>query len=256
MEILISNASEKPIYEQITGQIKAMILSGKLPEGAALPSLRLLAKELRISVITTKRAYADLERDGFVETVAGKGCFVARRNHALVREEQLRQTEQHLQRAVDAAKGRRHFPAGGGGHAGAIIRRGRIMDAIYVQGLTKQYPGFTLGPISFSLPEGSILGFVGENGAGKTTAIKSMLGLVRPQGGTVRMLGQETDGKNPQAELAPAPANRGGAVRKRAFRKTFPPWMWSASFGSCTLPGTAAITISCFPGSPCRNTSP
>lgn len=104
MEILISNASEKPIYEQITGQIKAMILSGKLPEGAALPSLRLLAKELRISVITTKRAYADLERDGFVETVAGKGCFVARRNHALVREEQLRQTEQHLQRAVDAAK--------------------------------------------------------------------------------------------------------------------------------------------------------
>ena len=97
MEILISNASEKPIYEQITGQIKAMILSGKLPEGAALPSLRLLAKELRISVITTKRA-------GFVETVAGKGCFVARRNHALIREEQLRQTEQHLQRAVDAAK--------------------------------------------------------------------------------------------------------------------------------------------------------
>lgn len=76
------------------------------------------------------------------------------------------------------------------------------MDAIYVQGLTKQYPGFTLGPLSFSLPEGSILGFVGENGAGKTTTIKSILGLARPQGGLVRILGREMGGQNPREDLA------------------------------------------------------
>ena len=73
MDIVISNSSGKPIYEQITTQIKNMIMNGTLPEGASLPSMRLLAKDLRISVITTKRAYSDLERDGFIETVTGKG---------------------------------------------------------------------------------------------------------------------------------------------------------------------------------------
>jgi GntR family transcriptional regulator len=73
MDIIISNASGKPIYEQITSQIKALILNGTLKEGEALPSMRLLAKELRISVITTKRAYEDLERDGFIETATGRG---------------------------------------------------------------------------------------------------------------------------------------------------------------------------------------
>ena len=80
MNLIISNSSGKPIYEQITAQIKNSILSGELQEGEALPSMRALAKDLRISVITTKRAYEDLERDGFVVTVAGKGCFVAPRN--------------------------------------------------------------------------------------------------------------------------------------------------------------------------------
>ena len=103
MDILISNASDKPIYEQITDQVKAMILSGQLKEGEALPSIRLLARELRISVITTKRAYSDLERDGFVETVMGKGSFVAGRNQEFLREEQLRKIEEHLQQAVDLA---------------------------------------------------------------------------------------------------------------------------------------------------------
>lgn len=101
MEIIISNSSEKPIYEQITTQIKGMIMSGKLKEGEMLPSIRLLAKELRISVITTKRAYADLEQAGFIETVAGKGSFVAHRNLEFVREEQLRAVEETLQKAVD-----------------------------------------------------------------------------------------------------------------------------------------------------------
>lgn len=104
MDILISNASDKPIYEQITAQIKNLILSGELPEGAPLPSMRLLARELRISVITTKRAYSDLERDGFIETVAGKGSFVAGRNLEFLQEEQLRRAEEHLQQAVDIAQ--------------------------------------------------------------------------------------------------------------------------------------------------------
>lgn len=104
MKILISNASEKPIYEQITTQIKATIISGELLPESPLPSMRLLAKELRISVITTKRAYTDLERDGFIETVPGKGSFVAKKNTELIREQQLRFAEEHLQKAVDAAK--------------------------------------------------------------------------------------------------------------------------------------------------------
>lgn len=104
MDIVISNSNPKPIYEQITDQIKNKVITGELEAGDALPSMRLLAKELHISVITTKRAYADLERDGFIETVAGKGCFVAAKNADFLREEQLRKAEEVLQKAVDIAK--------------------------------------------------------------------------------------------------------------------------------------------------------
>ncbi|MRX79934.1 GntR family transcriptional regulator [Enorma shizhengliae] len=104
MELIISNASSKPIYEQITGQIKAMILSGELAEGEQLPSIRALANSLRVSAITTKRAYADLEADGFIETVQGKGSFVAGGNAELIREEQLRQVEDLMGQAVDAGR--------------------------------------------------------------------------------------------------------------------------------------------------------
>ena len=104
MNLIISNSSGKPIYEQITAQIKNSILSGELQEGEALPSMRALAKDLRISVITTKRAYEDLERDGFVVTVAGKGCFVAPRNLELMREEQGKRVEQTLEQAVEQAQ--------------------------------------------------------------------------------------------------------------------------------------------------------
>ena len=104
MEIIISNAGGKPIYEQITAQIKNQILSGALAAGDALPSMRVLARELRISVITTKRAYEDLERGGFIETVPGKGSFVAGKNTEFLREEALRQMEAALQQAVDVAR--------------------------------------------------------------------------------------------------------------------------------------------------------
>ena len=104
MDIIIRNSGGIPIYDQITRQVKGLILRGELREGEALPSMRLLAKELRISVITTKRAYEELARDGFLTTIPGKGCFVAPRNLELVREDTLRRVEEHLSRAVDAAK--------------------------------------------------------------------------------------------------------------------------------------------------------
>ena len=104
MDILIRNTGETPIYEQIVKQIKGFILKGELKEGEALPSMRLLARDLRISVITTKRAYEELERDGFVTTVPGKGCFVAVQDPELLREDALRRVEEHLVRAVDEAR--------------------------------------------------------------------------------------------------------------------------------------------------------
>ncbi len=104
MDIIISNSSSSPIYEQITRQIKDHILQGELKAGDALPSMRMLAKELRISLITTKRAYEELERDGFIETVPGKGCFVSEKNTEFLREEQLRQVEGFLQQAAEAAR--------------------------------------------------------------------------------------------------------------------------------------------------------
>lgn len=105
MDIIIRNDSGQPIYEQIYRQIKNQILSGQLAAGQALPSIRALAKDLRISVITTKRAYEELEADGFIYTVAGKGCFVAQADTALLREENLRQIEAHLEQIARLAAG-------------------------------------------------------------------------------------------------------------------------------------------------------
>lgn len=100
MRILISNSSNEPIYEQISNQIKAMILKGDLKEGDMLPSIRGLAKDLQISVITTKRAYDELEREGFIESVQGKGSFVASQNKELMREMKLKIIEEKLQEVV------------------------------------------------------------------------------------------------------------------------------------------------------------
>ena len=104
MDIILSNSSGKPIYEQIADQVREQILSGALSAGDALPSMRVLAKELRISVITTTRAYEELERDGFLDNVPGKGCFVAPQNRELLREAQLRRVEDVLAQAVDEAR--------------------------------------------------------------------------------------------------------------------------------------------------------
>lgn len=104
MELIIRNTINQPIYDQICAQIKAQIIAGKLAPGDALPSIRALAKDLKISVITTKRAYDELEADGFLYTVAGKGCFVAEKNLDLVREQQLKELEAHLSSAVELCK--------------------------------------------------------------------------------------------------------------------------------------------------------
>ena len=103
MDIKISNAGGVPIYEQIVSQVKAKIIAGELREGDALPSMRLLAKELRISVITTKRAYEELEREGFIVSMTGKGSFVAGRDLEFVREEPLRQIEEHMAAIAELA---------------------------------------------------------------------------------------------------------------------------------------------------------
>ena len=132
MELIIRNTTNQPIYDQIYSQIKAQIIAGKLSPGEALPSIRALAKDLRISVITTKRAYDELEADGFLYTVAGKGCFVAEKNLDLIREQKLKELEDHL----DAA--------------------------------------------------------VGENGAGKSTTIRLLMGALRPDSGTCTVLGADS----------------------------------------------------------------
>ena len=104
MDIIITNTSDEPIYQQIVKQIKIQIMAGTLAAGDALPSMRVLAQQLRISVITTKRAYEELEREGFIENFAGKGCFVKTQNPEFLREEMLRQTEEMLVKACEKAK--------------------------------------------------------------------------------------------------------------------------------------------------------
>lgn len=104
MEIIISNSSDKPLYEQICLQIKSLIMDGSLSPGEALPSMRVLAKDLHISVITVQRAYEDLTRDGFIETVSGKGSFVAAQNREFIQEEQLRIAEELLQKAAQIGR--------------------------------------------------------------------------------------------------------------------------------------------------------
>ncbi|MCZ8540793.1 GntR family transcriptional regulator [Psychrobacillus psychrodurans] len=100
MQIIISNSSKEPIYEQITSQIKSLILAGELQEGATIPSMRNLAKELQISVITTKRAYEELEKAGFIYSIVGKGSFVAEQNLEVIREKKLKVIEEQLSAVI------------------------------------------------------------------------------------------------------------------------------------------------------------
>lgn len=104
MRIIVSNSSDEPIYEQISSQIKSMIIKGELDVGEALPSIRGLARDLQISVITTKRAYDELEKEGFIETMQGKGSFVAMQNKELMKEKKLKIIEDKLTEVVKESK--------------------------------------------------------------------------------------------------------------------------------------------------------
>jgi GntR family transcriptional regulator len=104
MRVLIANSSPDPIYEQIVRQVKTQIIAGELAEGEALPSIRKLAQDLQISVITTKRAYDELEAEGFIDTVAGKGTYVAAQNAEFLREKRMKVVEERLADAVKEAK--------------------------------------------------------------------------------------------------------------------------------------------------------
>lgn len=104
MEIIISSNTSKPIYEQITSQMKAMIMSGELQTGDPIPSMRSLAKSLHVSVITVQRAYEDLQRDGFIETTVGRGSFISAQNRDFIQEEQQRKAEEHLREAAEIGK--------------------------------------------------------------------------------------------------------------------------------------------------------
>lgn len=104
MEIIISSNTNKPIYEQITSQMKAMIMSGELKTGEPIPSMRALAKTIHVSVITVQKAYEDLARDGFIETTVGRGSFVAAQNKDFIQEEQQKRVEEHLMQAADIAR--------------------------------------------------------------------------------------------------------------------------------------------------------
>ena len=104
MDIIISSNTSKPIYEQITTQIKGMIMTGELQAGAPLPSMRALAKSIHVSVITVQKAYEDLQRDGFIDTTVGRGSFVSAQNKDFVQEEQQRRAEEHLQEAAEIGR--------------------------------------------------------------------------------------------------------------------------------------------------------
>lgn len=104
MQIIISNNADKPIYKQITSQVKAMIMNGELQAGDTIPSVRSLAKTLHVSVITVRKAYEELQRDGFIETAVGRGSFVSAQNKEFYKEQQQRLAEEHLQMAADIGR--------------------------------------------------------------------------------------------------------------------------------------------------------
>ncbi|SFF09328.1 GntR family transcriptional regulator [Paenibacillus algorifonticola] len=104
MEIIISSNSSKPIYEQITTQIKAMVMQGELKTGDPIPSMRSLAKTIHVSVITVQKAYEDLQRDGFIETTVGRGSFISAQNRDFIQEEQQKKIEEYLMLAAETAR--------------------------------------------------------------------------------------------------------------------------------------------------------
>ena len=191
MDLFIDNKSGAPIYDQIYTQIKDQIIQGALQPDEAMPSIRGLARDLRISVITTKRAYDELEKEGFLYAVPAKGFFVAPKNTELLREENLKKDRSASHRGRPPVRILRAEQGRAAGDAGTAMG-GLNMNALELQGLTKHYKDFTLGPLDLTLPGGTICGLIGENGAGKSTTIRLILDMVQRDGGTVTILGRDS----------------------------------------------------------------
>ena len=189
MNVIINNSSMQPIYEQIVLQIKTAIMHGELKEEVMLPSVRTLAKNLKVSALTVKKAYDALEEEGFIVTVHGKGSFVTLANQALMLEEKKKEVEADLEMA---------------------IRKGRSCG-MNDEELTEffqivlEYEGFELN-CSMEVPAGCVTGLIGKNGAGKSTTFKMILGLLYPDSGTIEMFGK------PVGQLEPLDKEKIGTV--------------------------------------------
>ena len=185
MQISVSNKASRPLYEQIVTQIKAQIMSGELQSGEALPSIRSLAKSLHISVLTVQKAYDQLSQEGFIETTAGKGCYVSAQNQDFYLEEQQKRIEEHFTEAIEIARESGIDLE----HLTSLLTT--MMNALTISDVSKTYPGFTLDHVSFSVPQGAIVGLIGENGAGKSTILNATLGLISKESGTINILGSD-----------------------------------------------------------------
>ena len=195
MKIVISNTSEAPLYQQIKDQIKDAILKAELLEGDALPSIRAFANDLKVSVLTIRRVYDELEQEGFVTSQVGIGTFVSTSNIELLRDSKRRLVEKKMLDMIQTAKSLGISKDELNAMMDILYEEENCMDNILeVSGLNKRYGDFALKDISFYLPDGCITGFVGINGAGKTTTLRSILGLTNKVSGNIKFFGMDMDG--------------------------------------------------------------
>lgn len=193
MDIVVSNKASRPLYEQISTQIKAAIMSGELKTGEAIPSVRSLAKSLHISILTVQKAYATLQEDGFIESTAGKGCYVSAQNQDFYLEEQQKKIEEHFTDAIEVARA-------SGISLDKLINLLTLLyqedekmseNILEVKGLTKDYGDFVLDKLTFTVPKGVIMGLIGENGAGKSTTINCILNEISKTDGNIEIFGKD-----------------------------------------------------------------
>ena len=201
VKILISNTSDTPLYQQIKDQIKDAILKEELVEGDALPSIRAFANDLKVSVLTIRRVYEELEQEGFIVSQVGIGTFVSTSNLELLRDSKRRLVEQKMADMIQTAKSLKISKEEL--NSMMIFLRGVEMnDILTVSGLNKSYGDFSLKDVTFSLPEGCITGFIGVNGAGKTTTLRTLLGLTNKLSGKIQFFGLDMD-KNEKRNQRP-----------------------------------------------------
>ena len=185
MKIIINNSLMIPIYEQIVDQIKTLIRKGELKENDNLPSVRALARELKISALTVKKAYDDLETEGFTVTVHGKGTYVAATNAERLLEEQKKEVEADLEKAIQKAR-----------RCGISDEDLKDIFELLLEGwlkidhLRKNYGSFALD-CTLEVQPGCITGLIGQNGAGKSTTFKAALGLISTEGGSIQIFGKD-----------------------------------------------------------------